>query len=297
MIKQRHQKAFTMIEVMIAIGILSMVMISVYASWTALLRATKVGQDAAALAQRTRMASRALESALTTAQLFTGNIDYYTFIADTSEDFAYLTFAARLPPDFPGSGMFGDQQLRRVTFGVTVGEDRRTQLVLTQTPLLAIATDAEPYTIVLGKDIQAFALEFWDPQLGEWAMEYLPTNQLPQLVRFTLGMGPDAKRMELSSRVVAIPSMTITPQIQMSSAISQQGGTQFPGGLPPGGMPPGGFPPGGFNPGGKNPGVFSPGGQNPGSFRPGGSGNGGQGPRGNNQNTFRPGGGQGGRSR
>ena len=216
------KSGFTMIEVLIAIGILGMVMVSVYASWTALLRATKVGQDAAARAQRSRMAVRALETSITTAQMFTGNIDYYAFIGDTSENFAYLSFAARLPPDFPGSGMFGDQQLRRVTFGVTEGEDRRTQFVLTQTPLLALETELEPYTIVLGKDVQVFGLEFWDQQLGEWALEYLPTNQLPKLMRVTLGMGEDQKRMEVTSRIIHIPSMTITPQIQMTSGINQQ---------------------------------------------------------------------------
>ena len=219
----RVQKiAFTMIEILIAMALFSMILISIYASWSALLRASKVGLDAAAHIQRSRMSMHALEASLTTAQLFTGNIDYYAFIADTTEDFAFLTFASRLPPDFPGSGMFGDQTLRRITFEVTQGDDRRNQLVMTQTPLLSLAAGGEPYTIVLGKDVQVFALEFYDQQTSEWVMEYTQTNQLPKLMRVTLGMGPDVRRMELLSRVVAIPSMAITPPMQVNGQPGQE---------------------------------------------------------------------------
>src|SRR5438128_1577215 len=53
--------AFTLIEIMIAITILALVITAIYSSWTAILRASKAGLDAAASVQRARIAVRTLE--------------------------------------------------------------------------------------------------------------------------------------------------------------------------------------------------------------------------------------------
>src|SRR5689334_23096725 len=110
--------AFTLIEVMIAMTIFALVMIAIYSSWSAILRGSKVGLNAAAEAQRSRVAVRALREALTSGQLYTENIRYYWFMADTSGEFAALSMVSRLPASFPGSGLFGNQIVRRVSFTV-----------------------------------------------------------------------------------------------------------------------------------------------------------------------------------
>src|SRR5688500_17987105 len=106
------QRAFTLIEVMIAMTLFGVVMIAIYSSWAAILRGTKVGLNAAAEAQRSRVAVRALREALTSGQLYMENMRYYWFMADTSGDYAALSLVSRLPASFPGSGLFGNQIVR-----------------------------------------------------------------------------------------------------------------------------------------------------------------------------------------
>ena len=68
---------------MVAIGILSMVLAAIYSSWTAILRASKVGLDAAASAQRARITIRVLEDSLASAQSFAANLPYYYLMPKT----------------------------------------------------------------------------------------------------------------------------------------------------------------------------------------------------------------------
>jgi hypothetical protein len=121
--------------------------------------------------------------------------------------------AARLPGDFPGSGLFGDNVMRRITFEVEKDSDGKQNLVMNQTPLLAVVDEQNtPYSITLARDVNVFMLEFWSVQDGEWEVSWLPTNQLPPMVRVTLGSGHSAKNpdvpYELICRTVAIPGAT-----------------------------------------------------------------------------------------
>ena len=98
--------AFTLVEILLAMGIFSMVIIAIYSSWSAIMRGTRVGLTAAAEVQRTRVAIRSMEEALGAAVMYADNPLYYGFYADTSQNFGYLSFVARLPESFPGSGLF-----------------------------------------------------------------------------------------------------------------------------------------------------------------------------------------------
>jgi type II secretory pathway pseudopilin PulG len=186
----RGDRAFTLLEVMLALAILMMVLSVIYSTWMAILRAKQAADKAALHAQRSRIAVRALEDALEGVQVFQRNQPYYAFLADTSGQYAFLSVASRLPASFPGSGLFGDQSLRRVIFHVENGTNGQPQLVMHQYPLL-LATNAveEAYPIVLATEVTDFLLEFWDDQRGEWLAEWLYTNQLPPVVGFLVGVG------------------------------------------------------------------------------------------------------------
>jgi prepilin-type N-terminal cleavage/methylation domain-containing protein len=225
----RSRGAFTIVELMIALTILSLVIVAIYSSWTAILRGAKVALDAAAEVQRTRMAVRALEDSLLTAQVFAANSAHYSFIADTSETFAFLSMVSHLPPTFPGSGMFGNQVIRRVTFSVEAGQHSPNELIMTQMPILLSKEDMEPYSITLARNITEFTIEFWDPRNQEWLPELTNTNEMPRMVRVVLGLGNSANRTtEIVSRVVAIPSMVVPREVQVPVGAPLQGGQGKP---------------------------------------------------------------------
>lgn len=227
--------AFTLIEIMLAITIFGMVLLGIYSSWTAILRSSKVGLASAAETQRTRMSLRAIDEALGSAQLFGANIAYYWFLADTSGDFADLSFVARLPSSFPGSGLFGEQVVRRVRF--FVDSDER-QLLLQQTPLLeANEAKVKPYTIVLAPNVNLFGLEFFDTNKFEWVEEWLSTNQLPKIVRVSLGFGDSQKRVsrpeDVARKTVFLASSAIPPQLQIPAIRGNPGLVPNPLQAPP----------------------------------------------------------------
>jgi prepilin-type N-terminal cleavage/methylation domain-containing protein len=231
-----RQRAFTLIEVMIAITLFSVVLFAIYSSWMAILRGSKAGLNAAAEAQRTRVALRALDESLSSAQLFMGNLRHYVFLADTSGDFAAISFVARLPFSFPGSGLFGGQTVRRVTFSVEPGTNNQHQLVLKQTPLLEPKEAApKPYTIVLAPAITRFQLEFLETNRFEWVPEWPFTNQLPRMVRVVLGFGHKSRTSsqpeDISVQNILLSSGAIPRDVEIP--IGRRGAIPAPGGPRP----------------------------------------------------------------
>jgi type II secretory pathway pseudopilin PulG len=247
---RRRSFAFTIIEVMLAIGIFMMIIMAIYSVWTGILKASKACRSAADSAQRARVAMRAVEDALTTAQMFTANmppqsqVPYYSFIADMNGDFGSLSFVAHLPATFPGVGRYGDQIVRRVTFTCEREKDGTIDLIMRQGPMLmAMEKEFEPYSLVLAKDVQMFGFEFWGqpdpirkPLEFEWLDHWDSTNSLPKLVRVGLSLGKTAKAGEgqdLVVKVVALPASAVQPDWQ--NPLGGPGG--IPGGIPGGGKP------------------------------------------------------------
>ncbi len=220
------QWAFTLIEILIAMGILSLVLAAIYSSWTAILRASKVGLDAAAAVQRARITGRLIEESLGSVQSFAANQRYYAFVAQNGNQ-ASLSFVSHLSPSFPRNGKFGGLDVRRVVFSV----DGQHELVLQQYPLLMdMDEDEKNYPLVLAKNVKEFKTEFWDPRLGDWTDEWKQTNQIPEMVKVTLQIGDNAYSTQVGEqicRIVSLPSVMVQP------------GWQMPRGLPGGPMSPG----------------------------------------------------------
>ncbi len=204
-------RAFTLVEILVALFLFMLMMGSIMACWKAIVSGTQTGERAAAMAQRARTSMRAVEDSLNNLEISTPNIRYYSFIADTSDaQFASLSFSARLPASFLGSDYFGDQVMRRVIFDVEKGAGNQLNLVMTQYPLLAIPSDQyPPKSITLARDVSAFVLEFWSPKDEDWLSEFLKTNEVPPMIRITLGTGhsPQDARLpfEVIQRVVVPP--------------------------------------------------------------------------------------------
>ena len=208
----RANEGFTLIEVILAMTIFSLIMISVIACWRAVMSGKITAETAAAAAQRARIGIRSVEDALSCAEISAANIQFYAFLNDTSGKFASLSVAARLPEAFPGSGLFGDNVMRRVSFDVEPGADGQNNLVMNQWPLLeALDQVNTPYPITLARDVNIFMLEFWSPQDDDWVVSFDPTNQFPPLIRVTLGVGHSAEHPDVPYdvivRTVALPSV------------------------------------------------------------------------------------------
>ena len=239
------RRAFTIIEVMIALGIFMMIIVSIYSVWTGILKASAAARSAADNAQRARVSMRTIEDALLTAQMFTANmppqnrsrIAYYSFDADMNNgDYGELSFVAHLPATFPGVGRFGDNIVRRVTFTCErADKGGGLNLVMRQGPMLMATPDKdlrfEPYSLVLAKDVQMFGFEMWGqedpvrkPNDWGWVDHWKSTNSLPKLMRIGLSLGKTAKKGEgqdLVVKVVALPA----------SAVQNLLGAGVPGGI------------------------------------------------------------------
>ena len=227
--------AFTLLEIMIAISLFMMIIIAIYSSWFSIVRGTETAMRAADEIQRTRIALRTVEEALASAVNFqSGRTNYYTFLADTASSAPSLSFVARLPSSFIGSGRYVGAPVRRVTFSVEPGQRGGSQLVLTQRPLLE-ATELvdQPYRISIVPNLSLFQMEFWDARLGEWAPEWLQTNSLPRAVRVAIGFGNvgsgfSAKPERVTTRVIIMSASPVRRAAGPPQNLQNPGGPPQP---------------------------------------------------------------------
>jgi type II secretion system protein J len=261
--------AFTLIEIMMAIAIFSLLVAAVYSTWVVILKSSQVGQEAAAQAQRERIAVRTIEDSLTCIQSFQASMQYYAFNV-TNGDQPALSFVARVPDVFPRNGKY-DSNLRRLTFTVEQVYNLEKDLLLRQNPILMDVDPAEQATpLVLARNVKDFVIECWDTNTMDWVTEWDSTNSLPPLVRVTLTFGGNqmgfgnAAPITVVVREIAVPSGTLPSAAQTGGQFGGAGGGKAI--LPRGGN--------GQNGNGNNGNIQ---GGNPGGF---GNGGGGAGSRG-----------------
>jgi prepilin-type N-terminal cleavage/methylation domain-containing protein len=232
----RHhpRRAFTLIEIMLALMIFSMVIAAIYSTWMMVMRATKTGQDAAARAQRQRVALRTIEDGLMGIQSFQASQQYYSFILAGSGDSSQLSFAARVPNIFPRNGKFGDFNLRRLTFSLEADSTDITggnNLVLRQNPILMdVDEDEKKYPLVLAHNVKQFIVECWSTNKneGEWVTEWDATNAIPPMIRVGLVLGGNAAGADNAAADQTIVRAFSVPSEMMPAAV--QHGTM--GGAP-----------------------------------------------------------------
>jgi len=229
---RRH--GFTLVEIMVALMIFSMVIASIYATWALILRATQVGQDAAEQAQRQRVVLRVIGDALMGVQSFQASQQYYWFKLGNSGD-TYLSFVARLPETFPRHNKFvggpggTDANSRRVTFSLAAGQNGERDLILRQNPILMEMDDDEKqYPLVLARNVREFSVEWWgtnDMNEAGWNTEYPDTltNSIPQMLRVHLVLGANmAKGLDAptfaATKIYTVPSQMMPYQVQRGTA-------------------------------------------------------------------------------
>jgi len=247
------RRAFTLIEIMMALAIFGLLLAAIYASWTLIIRSAQIGLEASARIQRERIALRTIEESLGCVRSFEADRRHYGFVAENDSG-GYLSFAARLPESFPRGGRFGDFDVRRVTFSVESGPDAQSQLVLRQHPILMeMDQDEQDHPLVLAKGVSRMEFEFWDDRKKDWVEEWVATNQLPKMLKLKLtfarpGVGGQASSPEEVSRIIQLPSVMVPAAVQRPGQPGQPG---QPPVTPPGQQPvppPGNPPPPGTKP-------------------------------------------------
>jgi prepilin-type N-terminal cleavage/methylation domain-containing protein len=233
--------AFTLIEIMVAVMVFSMVIAAVYSTWALVMRAAQVGQDAAAQAQRQRVVLRAIGDALMGVESFQASQQYYWFKLGNGDE-PFLSFVAHLPDSYARNGKFvgaaggRDASTRRVTFSLAAGADGEKDLILRQSPILIEDSDEqkdeEKYPLVLAKNVKTFSIEWWgtnELNHAEWNTEWDDnmTNTIPAMLRVRLVLGASAAGSSApefaATRIYTVPS-------QMMPASVQRGGAGGPGG-------------------------------------------------------------------
>ena len=227
--KRGNRSAFTLIEILIALSIFALIITGIYTSWTAIHRATRIGLEASADAQRKRVAMRALEQSLGSVKYFLANETNYTFIAEGRGDSTYLSFVSHLPENFPRSALFEYQPMRRVNFSVEPGTNGLGRLVLRQQPFLyeADINDSEN-PLVLANDVVAFNVQFLPDGAEEWEEEWLYTNELPVMAHVTLSFRHGESVFE-NHKLIALASSAVPQEFQLG-APAGRGGSRGQGG-------------------------------------------------------------------
>jgi prepilin-type N-terminal cleavage/methylation domain-containing protein len=238
---KNFRRGFTLIEIMVAIAVFMMVIAAIYSTWALVMRATKVGQDAAAQAQRQRIALRTIEDSLMCIQSFQASQKYYSFLVTSGRE-PSLSFASRVPDIFPRNGKFGDFNLRRLTYSLEAGRDGEKNLVLRQNPILMdMDEDEQKAPLILARNVKTFLVECWDTNQLDWVTEWENTNAIPPMLRVGLVLGGN------TAAGGAAPDITVVRAVSMPSemmpAVVQRPGGGGPGGIP-GLQPPPVVPPG-----------------------------------------------------
>jgi prepilin-type N-terminal cleavage/methylation domain-containing protein len=232
-LRPASQQAFTLLEMMVAIFIFSIVIAAICSTLVLILRATAVGRTAAARAQRQRVVMNTIENSLMCVQSFQASQQYYSFIVENGDQ-PILSFAARLPAVFPRNGKFFDPdlgrdfKLRRVTFSLEPGFNRQYNLVLRQKPIL---TDMDPGEqsdpLILAQNVKSFTIECWDTNQLDWVSEWDNTNALPPMVMVALALGgddsdnnnnnADAESQRTIVRAFSLPSSMMPTVVQLGA--------------------------------------------------------------------------------
>ncbi len=235
---------------MVAIAIFMMIIAVIYSTWALVMRATQVGQDAAAQAQRERVALHTIEDSLMCIQSFQASLRYYSFHVPGDGDPTFY-FASRLPDVFPRNGKFDKFNLRQVSFSLENGADGEKNLVLRQHPIqMDWDEDEQKNPLILLRNVKTFSVECWDTNQSEWVTDWENTNSIPPMLRIGLVFGGNTSAGGAAPEKFVVRSFSIPSQMMPLAVQRGGGGPGGPGG-PGGNVPPINFAPGGGRGAGK----------------------------------------------
>ena len=207
----RTRAGFTLMEVLLAVAILSIVIAGVYNIWNTSLNAWRRGTDASEVFQRQRIVMEALGELAQSVVFFSSNPTLYSIVAAKNpglgDSVSFVTASdAFLPPsEATAAGM------RRVTISLEQNDYRRTYLAIVNQPALKPADDSKDkgtlQAHVISTDVSGFYVRYRNPRDGTWADTWEDANTPPSAMEFTVVFGQQGDRLApvVVTRAVDIP--------------------------------------------------------------------------------------------
>ncbi len=200
---------FTLVEVMLAVMILSLIITAVYGVWSASLKAWKRGGEASAVFQRQRIVMETLTELAQSAIYFGAAPELYaitgTRTPNLGDSVSFVTASdAFLPPSEAN-----DIGMRRVTISLERDEYQRTYLAIVNQPALVDddKTKKDLQAHVVSMDVSGFYVRYLDPRDGSWAEKWEEPNLIPSAMEFTVVFGQpgDAIAPVTVTRAIDLP--------------------------------------------------------------------------------------------
>jgi prepilin-type N-terminal cleavage/methylation domain-containing protein len=209
--KNAARAGFTLVEVLLAVTILSLVMVGVYGIWSASLKAWKRGGEATEVFQRQRVVMETLAELAQSAVYFAASPELYEIIGAKNpglgDSVSFVTSSdAFLPPSEAN-----DVGMRRVIISMEQDEYRRTYLAIVNQPALSVkdSSTKDLQAHVVSMDVSGFFVRYLDPRDGDWYDKWEDANIIPSAMEFTVTFGKPGDQ---------IPPVTVTRAIDLPVA-------------------------------------------------------------------------------
>jgi prepilin-type N-terminal cleavage/methylation domain-containing protein len=202
---------FTLVEILAAVAILSLVLVGVYGLWSGSLRGWRRGGEATEVFQRQRVVMETLGQLAQSVVYFATSPNLYAVIGvknpGLGDSVSFVTGSdAFLPPS-----EVTDVGMRRVTISLEQDEYRRTYLAIVNQPALGVTEDSkqEVQAHVISMDVSGFFVRYLDPRDGAWYEKWEDANLIPSAMEFTVVFGQPGDQ---------IPPVTVTRAIDLPVA-------------------------------------------------------------------------------
>lgn len=212
--KAEHQEpagGFTLVEILIALTIMSIAMSVVIAAFVATLRGWQKSGDFIDKLHHGDFVMEQLVSATRSAATSRNRPDMYGFWLEDSHEGEFPTdevsFVTTGNEFLPRDSVFANA-MHRIFIGIGKNDDGEAGVSVRVMPHLAELEDWEDEEgWVISTTVKGLECRVYNMQEEEWEDEWEDTNSIPSLVEYTLSMEPLEKHEDLVqiSRVVEIP--------------------------------------------------------------------------------------------
>ena len=203
--------AFTLVEILAALAILSLVITGVYALWSGSLRGWRRGGEATEVFQRQRVVMETLAQLAQSAVYFATSPNLYAVIGVKNRGLGDSVSFVTASDEFLPPNEANDLGMRRVIISLEQDEYRRTYLALVNQPALGVSDDSkqELQAHVISMDVSGFSVRYLDPRDGAWYEKWEDASIIPSAMEFTVVFGQPGDQ---------IPPVTVTRAIDLPVA-------------------------------------------------------------------------------